>query len=120
MLNLDMVERNSPDSLMIQGTSRCPELKIINEEMNKKVGFSFIYSDDELAQSDQANFLKQNIPALFFTSGLEPEYHQVTDEISLIDTEKIAKVSRLVFYTAQYIANDNKHYKLLSKKINLF
>lgn len=120
MLNLDMIGRNNPDSVEITGYSRCPELKDINEKMNEKTGFKFIYSEAHLAQSDHASFLRQNVPSLFYCTGEEPDYHHVTDEVKLINTEKAARVAKLVFFTAKYIANDINHYRVLSKTISLF
>ena len=120
MLNLDMIGRNHPDRLEIAGHTYCPELKEINEEMNKKTGFSFIYTEEYIAQSDQAVFIRNNIPVLFYHTGDEPDYHKVTDEVHLIDTEKVARIAKLVFYTANFIANDHNRYRILSNKVSFF
>lgn len=120
MLNLDMVGRNHPDSLYIIAGSRSPELSAINSEENEKIGFTLIQTNRFLAQSDHASFLKKNIPVLFYNTGEEGEYHKVTDHSDLIDFEKAARVSKLVFLTALRVANDNKYYKVTSRKISLF
>ena len=54
--------------------------------------------------SDHMSFTKRNVPALFFHSGLHEDYHKVSDEASLIDAGKIARVSGLVFRTAWSLA----------------
>ena len=121
MLNLDMVGRNDPDSLYIIGGPRSPDLKEINIEENKKVGFILSYNMERfLGQSDQASFLKKNIPILFYHTGEEQQYHKVSDEAYLINYEKASSVAHLVFLTALHIANDSSHYRVTSKKISLF
>jgi len=120
MLNLDMVGRNHPDTLYIVAGSRSPELSAINDKANQQIGFTLVHTNRHIAQSDHASFLRNNIPVLFYHTGEEAEYHKVTDEVELIDFEKAAKVSRLVFLTALNVANDSKYYKVTSKKISLF
>ena len=121
MLNFDMVGRNGRDTLYIVGVSRSPDLTKINISENEKVGFTLCYNQEQfLGRSDQASFLKKKIPVLFYTTGEEGQYHKVTDEVSLIDFQKEARVTQLAFLTALYIANDNNYYKVIPKKISLF
>jgi hypothetical protein len=112
MLNLDMVGRNSIDSIIVIGMSRNPELAAFAKEENEEVGF--VIQDHNLTSgsSDHASFSKKNIPFLFFFSGFHPQYHQVTDHSDLIDAGKIARVARLIFRTAWRIANDYRQYEL--------
>ncbi len=120
MINFDMVGRNSLDTVYIVGGSRSPDLKEINIKENAKVGFVLGYDfENFLGRSDQASFLKKKVPALYYTSGEHPDYHKVTDEVRLINPEKIAKISRLAFYTINKIANESRHYKVIPKKISL-
>ena len=121
MLNFDMVGRNGRDTLYIVGVSRSPDLTKINISENEKVGFTLCYNQEQfLGRSDQASFLKKKIPVLFYTTGEEGQYHKVTDEVSLIDFQKEARVTQLAFLTALYITNDNNYYKVIPKKISLF
>jgi hypothetical protein len=48
-------------------------------------------------RSDHQNFLLQSIPAVHFTSGLHPDYHQVTDEVSKVDCPGGARISWLAY-----------------------
>jgi Zn-dependent M28 family amino/carboxypeptidase len=59
-------------------------------------------------RSDQYNFLRQEIPALFFFTGVHEDYHRPSDTVDRIDPDKAARVARLIFYTAQVIANDSE------------
>ena len=57
-----------------------------------------------LFRSDHCNFARQWIPILVFTSGLHPDYHQVSD-IDKIDVEKEARFVRLEYYLGLEVAN---------------
>jgi hypothetical protein len=115
MLNLDMVGRNSTDSLFIVGESRSPDVARINREENKEVGFVLVADDKVLGGSDHQSFYKKKIPFLFYFAGFHPDYHQVTDNPELINTVKLARVARLAFRTAWRIANDNQRYSIITK-----
>ena len=121
MINFDMVGRNNKDTLYIVGVTRSPDLSEINIKENEKIGFTLCYNQEQfIGRSDQASFLKKNIPVLFYHTGEEREYHKVTDEVKLIDFEKEARVVQLGFLTTLFVANDNHHYKVISKRVSLF
>jgi hypothetical protein len=120
MLNYDMVGRNTIDSLYLVGGTRSPDLKQIAVEENEKVGFKLGYEyENFIGRSDQASFLNKKIPILYLTSGEHPDYHKVTDEVWLINPEKIEKISQLSFYIINRIANESRYYKVIPKKISL-
>ncbi|MCW3804449.1 M28 family metallopeptidase [Plebeiibacterium marinum] len=48
-----------------------------------------------LRMSDQANFIKHNIPALFIFNGLSPNYHTPKDTYNKLDYKKIKNVCEL-------------------------
>jgi hypothetical protein len=56
-------------------------------------------------RSDHYNFARKGVPILFFTSGLHPDYHQVSDTPDKIDTEKEARFVRLEYYLGETVAN---------------
>lgn len=56
-------------------------------------------------RSDHYNFALKGIPILFFTSGLHPDYHQVSDTPDRIDTDKEARFVRLEYYLGETVAN---------------
>jgi len=51
------------------------------------------------------NFAKKGVPILFFTTGLHPDYHQVSDSPDKIDAEKEARLTRMLFYLGLAVAN---------------
>lgn len=118
MLNLDMISRNDPDTLLIIGAKQNPDLVRIIRKKNRSIGFRLVESKGKRmgGGSDHYNFYRKGIPALFFFTGLHPDYHHVGDNPDRIDPLKAARVSRLVFLTAWEIAGEKRHYKLIRNK----
>lgn len=113
MLNLDMVGRNSIDSLSVIGGSKSPDLAQIAQEENAKVGFTLVIENLSSGGSDHMSFQQKNVPFIFFFSGFHPDYHKVTDHADLLNIPKIARVSTLAFRTAWHVANEDRKYKLI-------
>jgi len=113
MLNLDMVGRNSIDSLLVIGGSKSPDLAQIAQEENAKVGFTLVADNLSSGGSDHMSFQRKNVPFLFFFSGFHPDYHKVTDHADLLNIPKIARVATLTFRTAWRVANEDRKYKLI-------
>lgn len=112
MINLDMVGRNSVDSLFIVGAVDCPELAEITRQENSSVGFTFGYDNSVTGRSDHASFVRKGVPAIAYFSGFHPDYHKVADNPDLIDMVKVARVAQLAFRTALHIANDERTYSI--------
>lgn len=116
MLNLDMIGRNSEDTIYIIGAPRSPDLANITEEENRSIGFTLSLTQEKyFGGSDHVSFYKKKIPVLFYHSGEHTDYHKVTDHAELINTNKAAKVARLALRTAWRIANEEKYYQIISK-----
>ena len=105
-LNIDMIGRNSPDSLYLVGSRRiATELGDAVEAVNARQPrpFAFDYSWDVpghperiYCRSDHFNYARYGIPVTFFTSGLHADYHEVSDEVERIDFDKLARAARLI------------------------
>lgn len=115
MFNLDMIGRNSMDSAYLEGASVCPDLVNIVKIQNKGIGFTLVPDDELFERSDNAPFYHKKIPFISCSSGLHGDYHTVRDNPETINPAKAAKISRLIYKTAWFVANDNKYYKLLEK-----
>jgi len=119
MINLDMIGRNADNSLTLEGSSKSPDITAIIKNINEKYKFNFVFKKETgtyLGGSDHYNFYLKSVPMIFFFTGIHSDYHQVSDNPDKINVNKAAKISRLVFCTAWYIANDNKYYKLIKQK----
>jgi hypothetical protein len=49
-------------------------------------------------RADNASFLDREIPGIHFSSGLHPDYHQVTDEVARIDAAGGARIAWMVYH----------------------
>lgn len=56
-------------------------------------------------RSDHYNFAKMGVPILFFFNGTHSDYHGRDDEVDRIDTDKAARISKLIFYLGYEVAN---------------
>ena len=56
-------------------------------------------------RSDHYNFARKGVPILFFFNGVHEDYHEVTDSPDKINSEKEARILRLLFYLGQEIGN---------------
>jgi hypothetical protein len=57
-------------------------------------------------RSDHFNFARKEIPAIFFFSGTHEDYHRPSDHADRIDTEKTARIARLLFHLGHAIATN--------------
>jgi hypothetical protein len=120
MLNADMIGRNARDRLYVVGPSAAPNrlsarLGEVVDSVNAALPapFTFDRSWDAFAhpeqiyqRSDHYNYAKRGVPVAFFTSGVHPQYHDVGDDASLIDYEKMRRVSTLLLEIARAVGND--------------
>jgi Predicted aminopeptidases len=122
-LNMDMVGRGSaadlagggPDYLQLVGSRRVSsELGDIVEQVNaaesRPLKFDYQYDANGhperiYCRSDHYEYARFGIPITFFTTGLHPDYHQVTDEPQYIDYEHMTRVAKLVRDIAVRVAN---------------
>jgi hypothetical protein len=130
MFQMDMIGRNeehsgnrsqqvpeerasdNANSLNVLGSAFSPELKTLISRLNNetKLTVKFRYdfgAEDLLRRSDQWSFLQKGIPALFFFTGLHPDYHTPRDTPDRINYPKLEKVARLVYLTAFEVANQS-------------
>ncbi len=120
-LNLDMVGRNRDDkaseanTVYVVGSDRIStQLHDINREANRALPdpLTLDYelndpSDTEQIyyRSDHYSYAARGIPVIFFTTGLHPDYHANTDEVSKIEFGKLARVTALVYETGARVAS---------------
>ncbi len=59
-------------------------------------------------RSDHYNFAKNNIPVIFYFTGVHEDYHKPGDDSHKIMFSKTAEIGKLVFHTAWHVANMDK------------
>ncbi|MDP2318196.1 MAG: M28 family peptidase [Acidobacteriota bacterium] len=136
VLNMDMIGRNEEvqvgggprfnglevqtaesnrNAVNILGYSRHPELSATVERANRSaVGIGLELkmrydnnSSNLLRRSDQWPFLQMGVPAVWFHTGLHPDYHTQYDRPEKINYEKLERVARLVHQTSWVLANQD-------------
>lgn len=122
MINLDMVGRNHPSTISVLDSDNEKKPNFFHNDHDKLVqgtGIEKIFHDIEFGRyrSDQWNFLDHGIPSLLIFEGLvkpEPndgkielneDYHEIGDEISKVNFEKIRRVATLVHRQLMNAAN---------------
>ncbi len=110
-INIDMIGRNNPDSVVVIGKSYSTLGATVNAVQRAHPDLHLTLADDIWPQerfffrSDHFNFARKEVPAIFFFSGVHPDYHQPSDEVSKIDFDKLTRIARMAFFTAWEVAN---------------
>jgi hypothetical protein len=110
-INMDMIGRNSPDSIVVIGKEHSDMGQTLARVDAAHPELHLIASDDIwpeesfYTRSDHFNFARNGVPVLFFFNGTHPQYHRPDDEVKLIDTSKLSRVAQLAFYLGIEIAN---------------
>lgn len=110
-INIDMIGRNSPDTVVAIGQDYSSLGPLTQEVVRNHPELGLTASRDIWPQerfffrSDHYNFARKEIPAIFFFSGVHEDYHRPSDEVSKIDADKAARITRLAYYLALEIAN---------------
>lgn len=122
-LNIDMIGRidanhagNTNYVYLIGSDKLSSDLHKISENANStytNLMLDYTYNDPNdlnkfYYRSDHYNFAKNNIPVIFYFSGIHEDYHKPTDIPEKLDYKKIEKITQLVFYTAWDLANREK------------
>lgn len=122
-LNIDMIGRidtshiGNPNYVYLIGSDKLSyELHKISEQINSiytNLYLDYTYNDPNdpnmfYYRSDHYNFAKNNIPVIFYFSGIHEDYHKPTDTPDKLNYKKIEKIAHLVFYTAWHLSNRDK------------
>lgn len=107
-LEVQAAESNK-NAINILGYSRSPELSELVREANGGIGLELRARYDNnpsnlLRRSDHWPFLQRGVPAVFFHTGLHPDYHTVYDRPEKINYEKLERIVRLVYQTSWELA----------------
>jgi hypothetical protein len=113
-LNLDMVGRNWPDTIVVIGKEHS-DLGETLAEVNARHPELGMAAIDDLwpeenfyGRSDHYNFARKGVPILFFFNGTHPDYHRPSDEVEKIDAEKTSRIAKLVFYLGLEVATKDE------------
>lgn len=124
-LNMDMIGRvkeaadstpstpmTGPNTVFVITDSQSKDLRTIADNVDKKSDLNFDYSlsgrDHPLqlfSRSDHYNFVKKDIPVLFFSTGIHSDYHSPGDTVEKIDFKKMELITRTMYEIGLTVAN---------------
>jgi hypothetical protein len=124
-LNMDMIGRikgkadttadrpmTGPEGVFIITGNQSSDLLSIAEEADNKSPITFDYSlsgrDNPLQlfrRSDHYNFVRKDIPVLFFTSGLHSDYHSPRDVVDKLNFDKMELIVKTIYDIGYNVAN---------------
>ncbi len=125
-LNMDMVGRNDCDNiegdysntLFVVGADRIStdlHNLIVQTNTSLKSPLTLDYElndpndpENVYTRSDHFSYAAKGIPIAFFTTGLHPDYHRVSDTVDKIVFPKMARIAELVYQTGFAIANTER------------
>ncbi|HEX4346589.1 MAG TPA: M28 family peptidase [Vicinamibacterales bacterium] len=122
-LNIDMIGRDDCDNiegdyrntLFVVGADRISTdlhnlVVETNQSMVNPLTLDYELNDPAdpesvYTRSDHYSYAAKGIPIAFFTTGLHPDYHRVSDTIDKIGFPKMARIAQLVYETGFSIAS---------------
>jgi len=110
MFNFDMIGRAKLEKpkLSIGGTGTATEFDSIIKLYEINLPFEVSKSPEGYGPSDHASFYKNNIPVLFFNSGLHEDYHTPFDDADKINFVQEVNILDFSYNIINNIANSNK------------
>ena len=120
-LNIDMIGRNrdnkssESNTVYLVGSDRISsELDAVSRAANaalaRPLTLDYEFNDPSdgeslYTRSDHYSYASKDIPVIFFTTGLHPDYHANTDEVSKIEFDKLTRVVQFVYETGARLAD---------------
>jgi hypothetical protein len=120
-LNIDMVGRNRDDksseanTVYLVGSDRISSeldrvTRAANDALPTPLTLDYEFNDPSdgeslYTRSDHYSYASKDIPVIFFTTGLHPDYHANTDEVTKIEFDKLARVVQFVHDAGARLAN---------------
>jgi hypothetical protein len=101
--------RSNENAINLLGYSYTPELsdEVTRANSTLRLEIKRRYDDTPanlIKRSDQWPFLQRGVPAVWFFTGLHPDYHTPADRAEKIDYAKMTRVVRLVHQTSWLLA----------------
>jgi hypothetical protein len=117
VLNGDMLGRNNPDSASLMGiqpphrnSTALVNMALAANAMTGKFHLDSIWDrpthrEGWYFRSDHLPYARANIPAVFFSTNLHPDYHTPRDEPKTIDVPKLTRMAQWMYATGWLVGN---------------
>jgi len=96
MINMDMIGRMQDNKINVNGTGTAPNFENLIAEINKDYDLAIKSDPEGYGPSDHASFYINDIPVLFFFTGIHNDYHKPTDDWMKINLEGERKIIEFV------------------------
>jgi hypothetical protein len=107
------------DTISVIGGHQSTELLDIHKKSTKKMGMASDFSMNSpdhpyryYYRSDHYNFAKNDIPVLFYSTGVHVDYHKPTDNYERINFTKLKKATELAFLVGYKLATQPERIKV--------
>jgi hypothetical protein len=110
-LNIDMIGRNWRDTIVAIGKEHSDLGATLARVNRAHPELHMTAVDDRWPEerfyfrSDHYNFARKGVPILFFFNGVHADYHQPSDSPDKIDSEKEARILRLLYYLGRAVGD---------------
>ncbi len=109
-VNMDMVGRYRTDAetdggLHLGGAPTGSTFTAIVEKLSAAAGARLTHTWQAWPQSDHYSFYAKDVPSLFFTTGLHPEYHRPADDWWLLNADGAALIAGIAARTVAQLAD---------------
>lgn len=99
MINADMIGRGTNGRLTIGGIATAPRFDDLVRLHNRDLDLNLRLDPSGKAPSDHMNFLNNDIPVLFYFTGIHSDYHTPDDDVEAVVFSSLATISRHIFRT---------------------
>jgi hypothetical protein len=108
MINMDMIGRLRGNNLSISGTGTAEEFETLIPNLVNETELTASLTTGGTGPSDHTNFYANDIPVLFFFTGMSDEYHTPQDRIHTINPAGASQVIELIDAFAAVLVDDPK------------
>jgi hypothetical protein len=110
-INIDMIGRSDSSRVQVIAPGAESLYKTVLS-VNEQIGLNVLPDQQPQMRliflSDQYQFVRNDIPAVFFFTGLHPDYHQPSDEFDKVNFIDFEKITQLIFLTGLDVANSDE------------
>jgi hypothetical protein len=103
-LNMDMICKGHPTKMYVGGRDSSPVIDQILSRIAARFNLTLVESGMEqyISRSDQANFMRHGIPAIFLFGGTHAEYHSPDDDATSpsLHPKKMETIAKLMLLVA--------------------
>jgi hypothetical protein len=113
-INIDMIGRNWADTIVAIGKEHSDLGTTLERVNTAHPELRMTAIDDRWPEerfyfrSDHYNFARKGVPILFFFNGVHEDYHEVSDSPDKINSEKEARILKLLYFLGREVGNAAK------------